>query len=459
MSLFATALETVREVQPRLITGRVRSLRGLTVLVEQLRIPIGSIVRIDSAGQQIEPVRGEVVGFEGDAAIVMLYDDASGIAPGDACVGEHNSATVQVGSSLLGRVVDGLGRPLDGRDPASAMRSRPLHPPRLSPLNRESITQPIATGIRVIDGLHTIGRGQRLGVFSGPGVGKSTLIGSIARNTSAEVNVIALVGERGREVVDFINDTLGPEGLARSVVVVATGDESPLLRVRACYYAMCVAEHFRDQGMDVMLTLDSLTRFAHAQRQIGLAVGEQPATKGFTPSVFAMLPRILERAGGVQGGGSITGIYTVLVEGDELADPVADAAKGVLDGHLVLSRKLAQIGHYPAIDPLLSISRASDRLADEHVRAARQSLRLLLSALDEAEELVSIGAYVPGSNQDVDIALALKGELNGFLRQPSDERYEFPRTCRLLLEMHGLIDAMKQQLSSASPASAPGVTL
>jgi flagellum-specific ATP synthase len=279
MSLFATALETVREVQPRLITGRVRSLRGLTVLVDQLRIPIGSIVRIDSAGQQIEPVRGEVVGFEGDAAIVMLYDDASGIAPGDACVGEHNSATVQVGSSLLGRVVDGLGRPLDGRDPASAMSSRPLHPPRLSPLNRESITQPIATGIRVIDGLHTIGRGQRLGVFSGPGVGKSTLIGSIARNTSAEVNVIALVGERGREVVDFINDTLGPEGLARSVVVVATGDESPLLRVRACYYAMCVAEHFRDQGMDVMLTLDSLTRFAHAQRQIGLAVGEQPATK------------------------------------------------------------------------------------------------------------------------------------------------------------------------------------
>ena len=459
MSLFATALETVREVQPRLITGRVRSLRGLTVLVEQLRIPIGSIVRIDSAGQQIEPVRGEVVGFEGDAAIVMLYDDASGIAPGDACVGEHNSATVQVGSSLLGRVVDGLGRPLDGRDPASAMSSRPLHPPRLSPLNRESITQPIATGIRVIDGLHTIGRGQRLGVFSGPGVGKSTLIGSIARNTSAEVNVIALVGERGREVVDFIKDTLGPEGLARSVVVVATGDESPLLRVRACYYAMCVAEHFRDQGMDVMLTLDSLTRFAHAQRQIGLAVGEQPATKGFTPSVFAMLPRILERAGGVQGGGSITGIYTVLVEGDELADPVADAAKGVLDGHLVLSRKLAQIGHYPAIDPLLSISRASDRLADEHVRAARQSLRLLLSALDEAEELVSIGAYVPDSNQDVDIALALKGELNGFLRQPSDERYEFPRTCRLLLEMHGLIDAMKQQLSSASPASAPGVSL
>ena len=461
MSLFATALETVRELQPRMITGRVRSLRGLTVLVDQLRIPIGSIVRVETTGQKSGSIRGEVVGFQGDSAIVMLYDDAGDIAPGDACVGERNSATVQVGSALLGRVVDGLGRPLDGREAPAGMSSRLLHPERLSPLDRESITEPIATGIRVIDGLHTIGRGQRLGIFSGPGVGKSTLIGSIARNTSAQVNVIALVGERGREVVDFINETLGPEGLARSVVVVATGDESPLLRVRACYHAMCVAEHFRDQGADVMLTLDSLTRFAHAQRQIGLAVGEQPATKGFTPSVFAMLPRILERAGGVRGGGSITGIYTVLVEGDELTDPVADAAKGVLDGHLVLSRKLAQAGHYPAIDPLTSISRASNRLADDHVRAARRSLLQLLSALDEAEELVSIGAYVPGSNQDVDIALALKGELNGFLRQTSEEQYDFPRTCRLLLEMHGLIEAMKEQLDAASPPAAPspGVAL
>ena len=453
MSLFTTAMETVRELQPRRIIGRVRSLRGLTLLVDQLRVPIGSIVCVETTSQQSPSVRGEVVGFQGDAAIVMLYDDAGGIAPGDACVGERNSATVQVGSALLGRVVDGLGRPLDGREIPTGLSARLLHPSRVSPLDRESITQPIATGIRTIDGLHTIGRGQRLGVFSGPGVGKSTLIGSIARNTSAQVNVIALVGERGREVVDFVNETLGPEGLSRSVVVVATGDESPLLRVRACYYAMCAAEHFRDQGMDVLLTLDSLTRFAHAQRQIGLAVGEQPATKGFTPSVFAMLPRILERAGGIREGGSITGIYTVLVEGDELADPVADAAKGVLDGHLVLSRKLAQSGHYPAINPLTSISRASDRLADEHIRAARRSMLKLLTALDEAEELVSIGAYVPGSNQDIDIALALKGELNGFLQQAADEAYDFPRTCRLLLEMHGLIEAMKEQLASANSPS------
>ncbi|MEE2681214.1 MAG: FliI/YscN family ATPase [Planctomycetota bacterium] len=457
MTLFATAMDTIHELQPRRIIGRVRSLRGLTLIVDQLRVPIGSIVCIETTSMQSPSVRGEVVGFQGDAAIVMLYDDAGGIAPGDSCVGERNSATVQVGGGLLGRVVDGLGRPLDGRDAPTGLCTRLLHPTRVSPLDRESITQPISTGIRTIDGLHTIGRGQRLGVFSGPGVGKSTLIGSIARNTSAQVNVIALVGERGREVVDFVNETLGPEGLSRSVVVVATGDESPLLRVRACYFAMCAAEHFRDQGMDVLLTLDSLTRFAHAQRQIGLAVGEQPATKGFTPSVFAMLPRILERAGGVRDGGSITGLYTVLVEGDEQADPVADAAKGVLDGHLVLSRTLARKGHYPAIDPLTSISRASDRLADEHVRAARRSVLALLSALDEAEELVSIGAYVPGSNQDVDIALALKGELNGFLQQASGEAYDFPRTCRLLLEMHGLIEAMKEQLAKAGAGANAGV--
>ena len=457
MTLFAPARETLRELQPRRVSGRISSVRGLTVLVDQLRVPVGSIVRVDPVAARDVALRGEVVGFQGDAAIVMLYDDAGGIAPGDSCVAERNSASVHVGEGLLGRVVDGLGRPLDGRGLPAAMTPRPLHPTRLCPLQRDSISSPISTGIRVIDGLHTIGRGQRLGVFSGPGVGKSTLIGSIARNTSAEVNVIALVGERGREVTDFLHETLGPEGLARSVVVVATGDESPLLRVRACYYAMAVAEHFRDRGLDVLLTLDSLTRFAHAQRQIGLAVGEQPATKGFTPSVFAMLPRILERAGGLRDGGSITGIYTVLVEGDELTDPVADAAKGVLDGHLVLNRSLAQKGQYPAVDPLASISRASDRLVDEHVLAARRSLMQLLAALDEAEELVTIGAYVAGSNPEVDIALALKGELTGFLKQSAADAYEFPRTCRLLLEMHGLIEGMRQQLSR--PASGNGVAL
>ena len=255
MTLFEAARETIEGMQPREVMGRVQSIRGLTVIVDHFRIPVGSIVRIESRCETRAAIRGEVVGFQGDASIVMLYDESGGISPGDQCIGERNSASVPVGTALLGRTIDGLGRPIDGRESPTGLTTRPLHPHRTSPLERTTINDPIATGIRTIDGLHTIGRGQRLGVFAGPGVGKSTLIGSIARNTSAEVNVIALVGERGREVVEFVEETLGPEGLARSVVVVATGDESPLMRVRACYLAMSVAEHFRDQGMHVMLTV------------------------------------------------------------------------------------------------------------------------------------------------------------------------------------------------------------
>ena len=254
MSLLETAMDTLYELQPREIVGRVKSLRGLTVVVSQLRIPVGSIVRIETGGQCLSAIQGEVVGFEGVDSLVMLYGDAGGIAPGDPCVGERNSATVQVGRALLGRVVDGLGRPLDGRDAPTGTTARLLHPSRTSPLDREKIILPIATGVRVIDGLLTIGRGQRIGIFSGPGVGKSTLLGTIARNTSADVNVIALIGERGREVNEFIEDTLGPEGLARSLVVVSTGDESPLMRARACYFALSAAEHFRALGLDVLLT-------------------------------------------------------------------------------------------------------------------------------------------------------------------------------------------------------------
>ena len=451
-------METLQELQSCELAGRVKSLRGLTVVVSQLRIPVGSIVRIETGGYRSASVQGEVVGFEGQDSLVMLYSDGGGIAPGNRCVGERSSATVQVGRALLGRVVDGLGRPLDGREAPSGMTARLLHSTRTSPLEREKIAEPIATGVRTIDGLLTIGRGQRIGIFSGPGVGKSTLLGSIARNTSADVNVIVLVGERGREVNEFIEDTLGAEGLQRSLVVVATGDESPLMRARACYFALSAAEHFRELGLDVLLTVDSLTRFAHAQRQIGLAAGEQPATKGFTPSVFSMLPRVLERAGALRNGGSITGVYTVLVEGDELADPVADAAKGILDGHITLDRKLAQKGHYPAINPLTSISRVADRVVDEHVCAARKDLLRLLAAHDEAEELVSIGAYVAGSNPDVDISLALKEQLLGFLQQPPADSFDFPRTCRLLLEMQGLIESLRRQLPSAGVAAPhPGV--
>jgi flagellum-specific ATP synthase len=455
MNVFATARETMGELQSRELSGTVVAIRGLTILVERLRVPVGSIVRLENGLQREASMRGEVVGFEGTRSVVMLYGEPEGISPGDRCIGERTSATVQVGRSLLGRVIDGLARPIDGRDAPTGTTARLLNPVRTSPLGRTSINEPIATGVRAIDGMMTMGKGQRLGIFAGPGVGKSTLLGSVARNTSADINVIALVGERGREVVEFVEETLGPEGLERSVVVVATGDESPLMRVRACLVALTTAEYFRDLGLDVLLTVDSLTRFAHAQRQIGLAVGEQPATKGFTPSVFAMLPRLLERAGNLREGGSITGLYTVLAEGDELADPIADAAKGVLDGHVLLSSDLAIKGHYPAIDPLRSISRAADRLVDEHVLAARREILKLLAAHKEAEELISIGAYATGSNPDVDIAIALQDQLLGFLRQASGEAFEYPRTCRLMIELHGIIEAMRKQLVQSGVAPAP----
>jgi flagellum-specific ATP synthase len=285
-----------------------------------------------------------------------------------------------------------------------------------------------------------------MGIFAGPGVGKSTLLGSIARGTAAHVNVIGLVGERGREVPEFLEHVLGEEGLKRSVVVVATGDESPLMRVRAATVACSVAEFFRDEGKDVMLMLDSITRFAQAQRQIGLSAGEAPATKGFTPSVFSLLPRILERAGAINGGGSITGFYTVLVEGDDMTEPIADAAKGILDGHIVLSRRLAERAHFPAIDILASISRVADQVSDSNHLNARRHMSRLLAAYREAEELIQIGAYAKGSNPDVDAAIALKGTIESFLRQDAHERAEYPRTLRSLVEL---------SLAAASAAKRP----
>ncbi|MHC4427987.1 MAG: FliI/YscN family ATPase [Planctomycetota bacterium] len=295
--------------------------------------------------------------------------------------------------------------------------------------------------MRVIDAMVTAGKGQRMGIFSGPGVGKSTLIAQVARHTVADVSVIALVGERGREVREFIDETLAEEGLARSVVVVSTGDEPPLLRIRASLVACAVAEHFRDQGKDVLLMMDSLTRLAQAQRQIGLTVGEQPATKGYTPSVFAMLPRLVERAGAVEGAGSVTGFYSVLVEGDDLTEPVSDAARGVLDGHLALARRLASRGHFPAVDLLDSISRVADVVCDEHHRRARRMVMKLLAAYSEAEELITIGAYASGSNPDCDVAIALKPRIDEFCRQEIEENAAYPQTCKGLLELAAAAEA------------------
>ena len=429
MSVLAPEFEIVRRSLPQRVCGVVASLRGLTLLVESLPLPIGSLVSVEPVRGTAEPMLGEVVGFEGDRAVVMLFGQSMGISAGDRVVGEQISQSVGVSNRMLGRCIDGLGRPIDGLGPIDNREPRAINPEPISALTRRPIREALVTGTRAIDLLTTVGRGQRIGIFAGPGVGKSTLLGQIARDTEADVNVIALVGERGREAREFLDDALGEEGLRRSVVVIATGDESPLLRVRAAKVACTAAEYFRGQGRDVLLMMDSVTRFAHAQRQIGLSIGEPPATKGYTPSVFAELPLLLERAGALEagrGGGSITGLYTILVEGDDLTgDPISDAARGILDGHVILSRKLAQAGHFPAIDVLDSVSRVAEDVTDaKHIAARRQLIRLL-AKYREVEELVQIGAYARGSDPDADVAIAFIAEINSLLQQGRQEQEAF----------------------------------
>ncbi len=443
----------VRSIEPREIAGTVRAVKGLVLSVEQLPLPVGSLVRV-LVPHRVDAPRGEVVGFDGSRALVMLLTEAEGISSGVRVIGEQPYATVGVSEQWLGRVVDALGRPIDGKGRIAPGSPQAIWPARTSPLTRGVVREILPTGVRAIDSMLTIGKGQRMGIFAGPGVGKSTLLGSIARGTSAHVNVIGLVGERGREVPEFLHHVLGEEGLKRSVVVVATGDESPLMRVRAATVACSVAEYFRDGGLDVMLMIDSITRFAQAQRQIGLSAGEAPATKGFTPSVFALLPRLLERAGSIEGSGSITGFYTVLVEGDDMTEPIADAAKGILDGHIVLSRRLAERTHYPAIDVLASISRVADQVSDKNHGLARRHMSRMLAAYREAEELIQIGAYAKGSNPDVDAAIALKPSIEAFLRQGSDERCELPRTLRALMDISTTAENLGRRASPGTVAPA-----
>ncbi len=428
MTTLSPQLATLRTLEPLRITGRVVSLKGLTLMVESLPLAIGSLVVVHGEGEQ---TAGEVVGFTNGHAIVMLLGQAGGIRAGDRVVGAPTAMSAPVGPRLLGRVVNGLGEPIDERGPVLETEARAIVPPPLSAMGRRRINEPLHTGVRAIDLMTTLGRGQRIGIFSGPGVGKSTLLGTIARSSSADVNVIALIGERGREVGDFLEHTLGAEGRAKSVVVVATSDESPLLRIRAALLACTVAEQFRDAGRDVLLMMDSVTRFAHAQRQVGLSVGEPPATKGYTPSVFAMLPALLERAGAVKARGdskpgSITGLYTILVEGDDMTEPIADAARGVLDGHIILSRKLAQRAHFPAVDVLDSISRVADDVCDPAHIAARQQIMRLLAVYRDVEDLVQIGAYAAGSNPEADVAIEFRPRILDLLRQGKGEATAFP---------------------------------
>jgi len=405
-------------------SGRVLKVIGLTIESQGPGVNIGDLCYLESGGHV---TLGEVVGFRQERVVLMPLGEMNGIGPGSSVVAAGRSLEVRVGKGLLGRVLDGLGRPMDGRGAFVEEASYPTHNSPPPPLDRQRVTKRLATGVRAIDGLLTCGRGQRVAILAGSGVGKSTLLGMIARNTEADINVIALVGERGREVKDFIEKDLGEEGLQRSVVVVATSDQAPLIRIKAAFVATTIAEYFRDMGMDVLLMMDSLTRFAMAQREVGLAVGEPPATRGYTPSVFTIIPRLLERAG-CDRAGSITGFYTVLAEGDDLNEPISDTVRATLDGHVVLSRKLAMQGHYPAIDVLGSVSRVMmDVVSDEHQEAAAQVKRTIATYQD-AEDLINIGAYVKGSNPDIDFAMERMGMIRNFLRQGAKERASFDDT-------------------------------
>ena len=412
--------------------GRVSNLIGLVIEATGLRAEVGELCTIEP-GRQRAPVPAEVVGFREGRTLLMPLAELHGIGPGNTVVPTERPFRVAVGNALLGRVLDGLGEPIDGLGPVQGTSVRSTSAPAPDPLRRARIDERLSLGVRALDTLVPCGRGQRLGIFAGSGVGKSSLLGMIARSTRADVNVICLVGERGREVREFIERDLG-DAISRAVVVVATSDEPALVRIKAAFAATTIAEAFRDAGRHVLLMMDSVTRFATAQREVGLAIGEPPTTRGYTPSVFAELPRLLERAGTSEHG-SITGLYTVLVEGDDMNEPVADAARAILDGHCVLTRPLAHRGHYPAIDVLESVSRLATEITGDEVRAAAAALRETLAVHRAKEDLISIGAYAAGSDPLIDYAIAKLPAIDGFLRQGVHEGCDADETDRVLLEL------------------------
>ncbi|MEQ8833062.1 MAG: FliI/YscN family ATPase [Miltoncostaeaceae bacterium] len=430
------AREAVRTLDPYRLNGRVSELIGLVIESRGPEAGVGERCEIHTTGHRTgtPPLQAEVVGFREGRTLLMPLGESRGVAPGQTVVATGGTLKVGVGPALLGRVLDGLGQPMDGKPapPIEQMRSIEGRPP--DPLTRPTIDTPLALGVRAIDGLMPCGRGQRMGIFAGSGVGKSTTLGMMARGTSADVNVIALVGERGREVREFIEHDLGPEGLARSVLVIATSDQPALVRIKAAFAATAIAEYFRDLGADVLLMMDSVTRLATAQREVGLAIGEPPATRGYTPSVFAILPRLLERAG-ASDKGTITGLYTVLVDGDDMNEPVADAVRSILDGHIVLSRELAHRHHYPAIDVLQSVSRVAPKLFRPEEAEAAGRLRSLLAAHKRAEDLIAIGAYVPGTDPRVDEARLKMDRMEAFLTQKVGEPYSREEAMGQLLDL------------------------
>ncbi len=412
-------LKAIERIDPIKQSGKVTQVVGL--LIESLgpAVSVGEICDLVYS-RTAKPVKSEVVGFKEKKVLLMPLGPMLGISPGTEVIATHQTLSVGVGRELLGRILNGLGEPMDGKGPIVTNHSRSVYASPPPPLERKRIKDPLPTGIRAIDGLLTCGKGQRVGIFSGSGVGKSVLLGMIGKKSEAAVNVIGLIGERGREVRDFIERDLGKEGLKRSVVVVATSDQPPLIRLRGALVATTIAEFFRDEGLDVMLMIDSVTRIAMAQREVGLAIGEPPTTKGYTPSTFAFLPQFLERAGNSYQG-SITGLYNILVEGDDMNEPISDACRAILDGHIALSRKLASQNHYPAIDVLESVSRVMiDVVAPEHLEAARRVIETL-STYRDAEDLINIGAYVPGSNKKIDYSISMIERINSYLKQGIDE--------------------------------------
>ncbi len=437
MTVISTArldkyLNDLRFIRPYKLMGQVDKVIGLVIESAGPKVSIGEMCFVTSRNGK--NIRAEVVGFKGNKVLLMPLEEIIGIDPGSYVSKSDEPFSICVGRELLGRILDGAGKPMDGDGPITTKSRRPVHNMPPNPLLRKRIKKQIATGVRALDGLLACGQGQRVGIFAGSGVGKSVLLGMIARNTNADINVIGLIGERGREVRDFIERDLGEEGLKRSVVVAVTSEQAALIRVKGALVTTAIAEYFANLGLNVMLLMDSVTRVAMAQREVGLAIGEPPTTKGYTPSVFAFLPRLLERAGNFQKG-SITGLYTVLVEGDDMNDPIADSVRAILDGHIVLSRRLATAGHYPAIDVLQSISRVMTDITSKEHQNISERIKEIMSTYKESEDLINIGAYVQGSNARIDQAIQHIDPINKYLKQDMSEKSPFDESIARLAEI------------------------
>jgi len=432
--MLAAYLQKLEKIEPLKSIGRVVRSVGLIIESQGPAVSVGDLCYLAAANGERTTML-EAVGFRDNHVLLMPLGQMPPVRVGDSIIAAGVSSEIGVGEQLLGRTIDALGQPIDNLGSIKTEISYPLNRKTTNPLTRANIDAPLETGVRVIDGMLTIGAGQRIGIFGGSGVGKSTLLGMMAKRSAADINVIALIGERGREVREFIENELGTEGMQRSVVVVSTSDDSALVRIRAALAATAIAEYFKDCGSNVLLIMDSVTRFCMAQREIGLAAGEPPSSKGYTPSVFSLLPRLLERAGKFDNGGSITGFYTVLVEGDDMNEPIADAVRSILDGHIVLSRQLAAQNHYPCIDVLNSASRLFSTVADTEHRSQAGKIRELLAAYEKAEDLINIGAYQMGSNHTIDLAIARHAEIISFLKQERDEEAHFNDSIEKILQI------------------------